>query len=114
MFDKLVYGKLRAALGGNCIGAVSGGAPLGDRLGHFFRGVGIPVYEAYGLTETSAGILANSADDQRIGSVGRRYRALRWPSPTTARSCSRARWCSVAGQNEKATADSIQDGWFYR
>src|SRR6476646_4739840 len=45
LFDKLVYGKLRAALGGECLGAVAGGAPLGDRLGHFYRGIGVPVYE---------------------------------------------------------------------
>src|SRR3954449_1055158 len=50
VFDKLVYTRLRAALGGRCIGAVSGGAPLGDRLGHFFRGVGVTVFEGYGLT----------------------------------------------------------------
>ena len=114
VFDKLVYGKLRAALGGNCIGAVSGGAPLGDRLGHFFRGVGIPVYEAYGLTETSAGILANSADDQRIGSVGR-------PVPGSEVAIADDGEILLKGpmvfggywQNEKATADSIQDGWFY-
>ena len=54
LFDRLVYGRLRAALGGNVVAAVSGSAPLGDRLGHFFRGVGLPVLEGYGLTETSA------------------------------------------------------------
>jgi len=59
VFDKLVYGKLRAALGGQCIGAISGGAPLGSRLGHFFHGVGVTIYEGYGLTETTAGICVN-------------------------------------------------------
>jgi len=71
VFDKLVYGKLRAALGGQCIGAISGGAPLGARLGHFFRGVGITIYEGYGLTETTAGICVNRPDALRIGTVGR-------------------------------------------
>jgi long-chain acyl-CoA synthetase len=70
LFDKLVYGKLRAALGGQCIGAISGGAPLGARLGHFFRGVGITIYEGYGLTETTAGICVNRPDALRIGTVG--------------------------------------------
>ena len=60
LFDKLVYGKLRAATGGNVKAAVSGSAPLGDRLGHFFRGIGLPVLEGYGLTETSAGITINT------------------------------------------------------
>src|SRR4051812_10756345 len=71
LFDKLVYGKLRAALGGNCIGAVSGGAPLGERLGHFYRGIGVTVYEGYGLTETTAAAAVNHDDAFRIGTVGR-------------------------------------------
>jgi long-chain acyl-CoA synthetase len=48
LFDRLVYGKLRAALGGDCQRAISGGAPLGARLGHFYRGVGLTIYEGYG------------------------------------------------------------------
>ncbi|OBK80903.1 long-chain fatty acid--CoA ligase [Mycobacterium sp. 1164985.4] len=71
VFDKLVYGKLRAALGGECRGAISGGAPLGARLGHFYRGVGLTIYEGYGLTETSAAITVNRIDDIKVGSVGK-------------------------------------------
>jgi long-chain acyl-CoA synthetase len=70
-FDRLVYGKLRAALGGDVLWSVSGGAALGARLGHFFRGIGITVLEGYGLTETCAGVTLNLPDSQRIGSVGR-------------------------------------------
>ncbi|MDA2890401.1 long-chain fatty acid--CoA ligase [Mycolicibacterium sp. BiH015] len=71
VFDKLVYGKLRAALGGRCHAAISGGAPLGARLGHFYRGVGLSIYEGYGLTETSAAITVNRVGDLRVGSVGK-------------------------------------------
>ena len=71
LFDKLVYGKLRAALGGNCGSAISGGAPLGARLGHFYRGVGLSIYEGYGLTETSAAITVNRVDGLKVGSVGK-------------------------------------------
>lgn len=71
VFDKLVYGKLRAALGGNCHSAISGGAPLGSRLGHFYRGVGLAIYEGYGLTETSAAITVNRVGDLKVGSVGK-------------------------------------------
>ena len=71
VFDHLVYTKLRAASGGDVRWAVSGGAPLGARLGHFFRGIGITVLEGYGLTETCAGITLNLPDAQHIGSVGR-------------------------------------------
>ena len=71
VFDRLVYGKLRAALGGECHAAISGGAPLGARLGHFYRGVGLTIYEGYGLTETSAAITVNRVNDLRVGSVGK-------------------------------------------
>ena len=71
LFDRLVYGKLRAALGGRCLGAISGGAPLGERLGHFFRGIGVTVFEGYGLTETTAAASVNHDDALRIGTVGR-------------------------------------------
>lgn len=71
LFDKLVYGKLRAALGGECRTAISGGAPLGARLGHFYRGVGLSIYEGYGLTETSAAITVNRVNELKVGSVGK-------------------------------------------
>jgi long-chain acyl-CoA synthetase len=70
LFDRLVYGKLRAAVGGKVTYAVSGGAPLGERLGHFFRGAGITVLEGYGMTETSAAATVNKPSRNKIGSVG--------------------------------------------
>ena len=70
LFDRLVYGKLRAALGGKARYAVSGGAALAERLGHFFRGAGITVLEGYGLTETTAAVSVNRPDRQKIGTVG--------------------------------------------
>ena len=69
-FDVLVFRKLRAALGGNVRWVISGGAPLGTRLGHFFRGAGVPVLEGWGLTETSAAAAINRPDKVRIGTVG--------------------------------------------
>jgi long-chain acyl-CoA synthetase len=70
LFDRLVYARLRAAVGGRIQYAVSGGAPLGDRLGHFFRGAGITVLEGYGLTETSAAASVNRPTRNKIGTVG--------------------------------------------
>ena len=70
LYDRLVYTKLRAATGGRVRYAVSGGAALGERLGHFFRGTGITVLEGYGLTETSPVISANRPDGNKIGTVG--------------------------------------------
>ena len=114
LFDKLVYGKLRAAVGGNVVAAVSGSAPLGERLGHFFRGIGLPVLEGYGLTETSAGITVNTLDAQRVGSVGR-------PVPGTAVRIADDGEIMLSGDivfrgywhNEKATGEAITDGWFH-
>jgi long-chain acyl-CoA synthetase len=71
VFDRLVYSKLRGLLGGKVEYAVSGGAPLGARLGAFFRGVGVTVLEGYGLTETTAGATCNLPDAIKIGTVGR-------------------------------------------
>ncbi|MCF8604105.1 long-chain fatty acid--CoA ligase [Gordonia sp. HY442] len=114
VFDKLVYNKLRDALGGECEGAIAGGAPLGDRLGHFFRGAGIPVYEGYGLSETTAAVTANNEEHSRIGSVGR-------PVPGVTVKIAEDGEILLRGgmvfsgywQNEQATADSIRDGWFH-
>jgi long-chain acyl-CoA synthetase len=71
LFDKLVYSKIRAGLGGRVEAAISGGAPLGERLGHFYRGAGIRVLEGYGLTETTAGATLNLSWAHKVGSVGK-------------------------------------------
>jgi long-chain acyl-CoA synthetase len=113
LFDKLVYVKLRAALGGSCAHAVSGGAPLGERLGHFYRGIGVVVLEGYGLTETTAALTVNLPDAQKIGSVGR-------PLPGTAvRVADDGELLFRGGQvfsgywhNDEATAEAMTEGWF--
>lgn len=70
VFDRLVYSKLRAAMGGNIVYAVSGSAPLGHRLGHFFHSLGVTILEGYGLTETTAPATVNLATKSKIGTVG--------------------------------------------
>lgn len=70
LFDKLVFAKLRAAMGGNVAYAVSGSAPLGPRLGHFFHSLGIVILEGYGLTESTAPATVNLAEKSKIGTVG--------------------------------------------
>lgn len=70
LFDRLVYKKLRAAMGGRVKYAISGGGPLGARLGHFYRSIGLTVLEGYGLTETTAPVSIGRPDKLRIGKVG--------------------------------------------
>ncbi|HEX3705608.1 MAG TPA: AMP-dependent synthetase/ligase [Mycobacteriales bacterium] len=115
VFDKLVYSKLKAALGGQVIGAISGGAPLGARLGHFFRGAGVPIYEGYGLTETTAGATVNRPDAMKVGTVGR-------PIPgCTVRIADDGEILLKGGNvfggyynNAKATEEAVEsEGWFH-
>jgi long-chain acyl-CoA synthetase len=70
VFDKLVFGKIRAAMGGNVRFAVSGGAPLGTRLGHFYKAIGLKVLEGYGMTETTAPAMIARPENLKIGKVG--------------------------------------------
>ena len=113
VFSKLVYAKLVAALGGRCEIAISGGAALGERLTHFFDGIGVNIFEGYGLTETCAAITVNTPGHMRIGSVGQ-------PLPGCAVRIATDGEVEVSGpvvtsgywQNDKATAEAFSDGWF--
>ncbi|MGZ4514348.1 MAG: AMP-dependent synthetase/ligase [Mycobacterium sp.] len=113
LFDRLVYHKLRAALGGACHASVSGGAPLGARLGHFYRGVGLTIHEGYGLTETSSAITVNQVGNVRIGTVGTLL-------PGNSMRIAEDGELLVRGgvvfsgywRNEQATKDAFTDGWF--
>ncbi|MCV7433047.1 AMP-dependent synthetase/ligase [Mycolicibacterium bacteremicum] len=114
VFDKLVYGKLRAALGGDCHAAISGGAPLGARLGHFYRGVGLTIYEGYGLTESSAAVTANQVGSMKVGSVGKLLpgNSMRLADDDELL-LSGGVVFSGYWHNEQATADAFTDGWFH-
>jgi long-chain acyl-CoA synthetase len=113
LFTKLVYGKLQAALGGQVRWAVSGGAPLGVRLGHFFRGCGVTILEGYGLTETTAGGAVNTPAALRIGTVGQ-------PSPGVSIRVEDDGEILIKGEvvfhrywhNDESTGHALADGWF--
>ena len=114
LFDRLVYGKLRAALGGQTQYAVSGGAALSERLGHFFRGIGVTVLEGYGLTETTAAATVNRPDRVKIGTVG-------LPLPGVSIRIDEDGEILIKGvnvfpgywRNEAATSEVFtEDGWF--
>jgi long-chain acyl-CoA synthetase len=115
LFDKLVYVKLRDLFGGKLNAANSGGGPLGARLTHFFNGVGIQIYEGYGLTETSPVLTANTPSNWKIGTVGK-------PIPGTTIRIADDGEILARGpqifqgyyQNEDATSEAIDaDGWFH-
>jgi long-chain acyl-CoA synthetase len=114
LFDKLVYGKLREALGGRVTAAVSGGAPLGARLGHFFRGIGVTILEGWGLTETTAPATVNCPERIKIGTVGQ-------PLPGVTVRVADDGELLVKGvnvmigyfNNAEATQTALEDGWFH-
>lgn len=114
LFDKIVYGKLRAALGGHAEWAISGGAPLGDRLAHFYRGIGVTVLEGYGLTETTAALCVNTPTAQRVGTVGRPFPLTEVRVADDGELLFRGpQVCDGYWGNDEATAAAIDtDGWF--
>ncbi|PRB67121.1 AMP-dependent synthetase/ligase [Arthrobacter sp. MYb213] len=113
LFDVLLYNKLRTAMGGKIRYAVSGGAPLGQRLGHFFNGIGVTILEGYGLTETTAPISVNTPDKIKIGTVGR-------PLPGNAVRIAEdgeiltKGICVMRGYHNRPDleAETFTDGWF--
>ncbi|MET8676488.1 AMP-dependent synthetase/ligase [Streptomyces sp. NPDC004647] len=114
VFDRLVFSKLRAVLGGRGEYAISGGAALGERLGHFYRGIGFTVLEGYGLTESCAATTFNPWDRQKIGTVGQ-------PLPGSVVRIADDGEVLLHGEhlfsgywnNETATAEALSDGWFH-
>ncbi len=112
LFDRLVYSKIRAAIGDSVRYCITGGSAMSHDLLHFFRGLGVTIYEGYGLTETAAAA-AVDFDEQKIGSVGR-------PLGGTSIRVDGEGEIHIKGEivfdgywnNEEATAESMEDGWY--
>jgi len=112
--DRLVWSKIRAAMGGQLTYLVMGGAKLSPRIGHFFSGIGMVVMEGYGATETSAPHTCNPPLSARVGDVG-----IPFPGCTVRIAADGeilAKGANVfAGYRgmPEATADVMHDGWFH-
>jgi long-chain acyl-CoA synthetase len=111
-FDKLVYAKIRAAMGGRVRHAMSGGSAMDRRLGLFFAGAGVQIYEGYGLTESTAAATANPPERTRYGTVGQAI-----PGTTVRIADDGEIWLHGGNvfqgylNNPMATGKALHDGW---
>ncbi|MDD7384380.1 MAG: AMP-dependent synthetase/ligase [Actinomycetaceae bacterium] len=113
--DKLVYHRIRTILGGHMTHAICGGAPLGERLGHFFRGIGLIVMEGWGLTETNGPATVNSPRRMRIGSVGPAFPGTMVTTDEDGEILVKGESVfSAYNNNEKATEESFTPDGFFR
>ena len=113
LFDRLVYSKLKKAMGGNIRYAVSGSAPLGTRLGHFFRSLDIRILEGYGLTETTAPASVNLVSKFKIGTVGPALPGVSIRTDDDGEILIKGENVFAGYWNDpEGTAAVLQDGWF--
>ena len=113
VYDKVVYGKIKEAMGGSVWYGITGGSAMSADLSHFFRGMGVPIYEGYGLTETCAAACVNNAHANKIGTVGRPVNGysvrinddgeIEFKGPGVFEKY----W-----GNPSATEEALTDGWF--
>ena len=114
MYDRLIYRTIMGVFGGHCEYAVSGGAPLDGVIAHFFNGVGLPLLEGYGMTETCAPAMVNPTKGYRIGTVGMPLQGVSVGLGEDGELCIKSRAVCVGYHNHpEITQSQIVDGWLH-
>jgi len=112
-FDRLVFKKIRDRFGGRLRYFLCGGAPLDKTINEFMWIIGIPVYNGYGLTETSPGITLSSAGEVRFDSVGKVFKETEIRFESDGELVVRGPQVMKGYyKNDKATRETMEDGWF--
>ena len=112
LFDKLVYSTIRQGVGGNVRYCITGGSAMGHDLLHWFRGIGVPVYEGYGLTETAAAAAVDYLD-QSIGTVGPPLGGVTLRINDDGEVCIKGGMVFEGYWNDpEATEEAFEDGWY--
>ncbi|WP_457575635.1 AMP-dependent synthetase/ligase [Desulfomarina sp.] len=113
IFDRLVFKKIRDRFGGRLSYFLCGGAPLDKTINEFMWIIGIPVYNGYGLTETSPGITISSAGDVRFDSVGKVFKETEIRLEEDGELVVRGPQVMLGYyKNDDATRETMEDGWF--
>lgn len=114
LYDKLVYSSIMDVFGGHVEYAVSGGAPLDSSIAHFFNGVGLPLLEGYGMTETCAPSSVNPTVGYKIGTIGLPLQGVTMGVDETGELCIKSPAVCVGYHNHPdVTEQQIVDGWLH-
>lgn len=114
LYNKLVYSSIMEVFGGHVEYAVSGGAPLDSSIAHFFNGVGLPLLEGYGMTETCAPSSVNPTEGYKIGTIGLPLQGVTMGVDEEGELCIKSpAVCAGYHNNPDVTKQQIVDGWLH-
>lgn len=113
-YEQVVYKKIRTIFGPNADFAITGGAPMDSELSHFFNGIGMPVLEGYGMTETCGPVCVSLPEDNRIGTIGMPMCGITAGIAEDGELVVKGPLvCKGYHNNPGVTAQQITDGWLY-
>lgn len=113
-YEQVVYKKIRTIFGPNADFAITGGAPMDSELSHFFNGIGMPVLEGYGMTETCGPVCVSLPEDNRIGTIGMPMCGITAGIAEDGELVVKGPLvCKGYHNNPGVTAQQITDGWLH-